>query len=99
MVNSGHVKLNVVRQCILLKVARSSLYYKRAGESAINLTVMQEIDRAFAEWPFLGVRQMRRYMVSLGYNAGRKRVRRLMDDRSEERRVGKECRSRWSPYH
>ena len=22
-----------------------------------------------------------------------------MDDRSEERRVGKECRSRWSPYH
>ena len=24
---------------------------------------------------------------------------RLLDDRSEERRVGKECRSRWSPYH
>ena len=23
----------------------------------------------------------------------------LMPDRSEERRVGKECRSRWSPYH
>ena len=23
----------------------------------------------------------------------------LTDDRSEERRVGKECRSRWSPYH
>ena len=23
----------------------------------------------------------------------------LADDRSEERRVGKECRSRWSPYH
>jgi len=23
----------------------------------------------------------------------------LGDDRSEERRVGKECRSRWSPYH
>ena len=27
-------------------------------------------------------------MVVLGY-----------EDRSEERRVGKECRSRWSPYH
>src|SRR2546422_8897083 len=26
------------------------------------------------------------------------RVKRL-DTRSEERRVGKECRSRWSPYH
>ena len=23
----------------------------------------------------------------------------LPTDRSEERRVGKECRSRWSPYH
>ena len=27
-------------------------------------------------------------------NKGRKRI-----TRSEERRVGKECRSRWSPYH
>ena len=23
----------------------------------------------------------------------------VANDRSEERRVGKECRSRWSPYH
>ena len=23
----------------------------------------------------------------------------IMEKRSEERRVGKECRSRWSPYH
>ena len=23
----------------------------------------------------------------------------IADPRSEERRVGKECRSRWSPYH
>ena len=27
-------------------------------------------------------------------------IREMIDrDRSEERRVGKECRSRWSPYH
>ena len=26
-------------------------------------------------------------------------VRKLHEARSEERRVGKECRSRWSPYH
>src|SRR5256885_6595431 len=25
--------------------------------------------------------------------------RRIVEARSEERRVGKECRSRWSPYH
>ena len=28
-----------------------------------------------------------------------KTVIKLTDERSEERRVGKECRSRWSPYH
>src|SRR2546430_17332227 len=28
-----------------------------------------------------------------------RRARRAGDSRSEERRVGKECRSRWSPYH
>ena len=27
------------------------------------------------------------------------RVARIFVTRSEERRVGKECRSRWSPYH
>ena len=26
-------------------------------------------------------------------------LRKLLTTRSEERRVGKECRSRWSPYH
>ena len=26
-------------------------------------------------------------------------VSQMSSDRSEERRVGKECRSRWSPYH
>ena len=35
------------------------------------------------------------------YNAGRVQATGfpLIDARSEERRVGKECRSRWSPYH
>ena len=27
------------------------------------------------------------------------KVRSIISERSEERRVGKECRSRWSPYH
>ena len=31
-------------------------------------------------------------IVKLNLNAGK-------TTRSEERRVGKECRSRWSPYH
>ena len=47
MVNWGYAKLSIVRQCILLKVVLSNLYDERTGESAINLTRMQEIDRAF----------------------------------------------------
>ena len=31
--------------------------------------------------------------------SGKTTVPILDHDRSEERRVGKECRSRWSPYH
>src|SRR3712207_9570683 len=31
--------------------------------------------------------------------AVRAEAQRVFDERSEERRVGKECRSRWSPYH
>src|SRR2546430_16470870 len=31
--------------------------------------------------------------------AGRERLYEFCRERSEERRVGKECRSRWSPYH
>ena len=35
------------------------------------------------------------------YDKGRGMIRRwrALSFRSEERRVGKECRSRWSPYH
>ena len=34
-----------------------------------------------------------------GYKQNADSKRTLDADRSEERRVGKECRSRWSPYH
>ena len=35
------------------------------------------------------------YLFSSAKSAGKK----VKSSRSEERRVGKECRSRWSPYH
>jgi Transposase and inactivated derivatives len=78
MVDSGHVQLSVVRQCFLLKIACSGLSYEKAGESPLNLALMREIDRAFTEWPFLGVRQMHHYLASLGYGVGKKRMSRLM---------------------
>src|SRR5258706_8225202 len=35
--------------------------------------------------------------LGLDHGEGRRAI--LVTSRSEERRVGKECRSRWSPYH
>ena len=35
--------------------------------------------------------------IIFGFNEGELNL--LLLKRSEERRVGKECRSRWSPYH
>jgi len=78
MVVPGHEKLSIVRQCALLKISRSGLYYAPRGESAINLALTREIDQVFTEWPFMGVRQMRAYLKLQGYNVGIKRVRRLM---------------------
>ena len=43
-----------------------------------------------------------RYRTMKGYMVPRnisRRYRDFISIRSEERRVGKECRSRWSPYH
>ena len=37
--------------------------------------------------------------VKFGITTGNKEYLSKNDERSEERRVGKECRSRWSPYH
>ncbi len=50
----------------------------------------------------LGTHPMDAYRYLVGSGAEELVVRALPPgkrDRSEERRVGKECRSRWSPYH
>lgn len=44
-----HPDLSVRRQCSLLSLARSSLYYQPRGESAENLAFMEIIDRQFLE--------------------------------------------------
>ena len=62
----------------MLLTQKNGLYSESPAESAINLTLMQKIDRTFTGWPFLGVRQMCRYLVSLGCSASKKRILRLM---------------------
>ena len=37
--------------------------------------------------------------LTIDFTGGTRWEIKFADPRSEERRVGKECRSRWSPYH
>lgn len=78
MISRDHVGLSLTRQCKLLKLSRSSLYYKPAGENAVTLKLMNEIDRVFTKYPFFGSRQIAAYLPRTGFHAGRHRVRRLM---------------------
>ncbi len=78
MVDPGHARLSIVRQCRLMSIARSSFYYEGKGESPLNLRLMRLIDEQFLETPFYGSRQMKRWLYRQGYMVSRKRVRRLM---------------------
>ncbi|NCO21803.1 MAG: IS3 family transposase, partial [Rhodobacterales bacterium] len=73
-----HPDVSVRRQCTLLSLTRSTLYYRPRGESAENLRFMDIIDRQFPETPWYGSRQMARHMQREGHTCGRHRVRRLM---------------------
>ena len=71
-------KISVVRQCELLGINRTGLYYNGKGESAVNQVLMKEIDRIFMDQPSTGVRKMRDFLRMRGHSVGNKRVRRLM---------------------
>jgi putative transposase len=71
-------ELSQRRQCTLLQLSRSTLYYQPKGESAENLRFMEIIDKQFLETPWYGSRQMARHMKRKGHKCGRHRVRRLM---------------------
>ncbi len=73
-----HPDLSVRRQCSLLSLTRSTLYYQPRGESAENLKFMELIDRQFLETPWYRSRQMARHIQQQGHKCGRHRVRRLM---------------------
>jgi putative transposase len=68
----------VRRQCALLGLSRSSLYYEPAGETAENLRLMRLIDREYTAHPCYGSRRMTAWLVGRGEAVNRKRVQRLM---------------------
>ena len=78
MVDRGHPSLSIVRQCALVGVSRSSLYYRPQGASEEDLSLMGEIDRQYLETPFYGSRRMRAWLGRRGIQVSRKRVQRLM---------------------
>ena len=85
MVERGHPGLPLVRQCALLGLSRSSLYYRPAPADPAEPALMGLIDRQYLRTPFYGSRRMAAWLRRQGHAVNRKRVQRLM------RRMGLEA--------
>ena len=66
------------RQCELLSVSRSSVYYEPVGADEEDLELMREIDELHLKYPFFGSRLISRTLRNKGTIVNRKRVQRLM---------------------
>ena len=70
--------LPVAAQCRLLRVARSSWYYRPVAAAPDELAVMRRIDELHLEYPFYGSRRMAVVLRDDGWAVNRKRTQRLM---------------------
>jgi putative transposase len=68
----------VRRQCELLGLPRSSLYYQPAAETQENVRLMRLIDEEYTAHPFLGSRRLTAWLNEQGEQVNRKRVQRLL---------------------
>jgi putative transposase len=66
------------RQCELLGVSRSSLYYEPVAPDAEELALMRRMDELHLKRPFFGSRMMTRTLKLEGLEVNRKRIQRLM---------------------
>lgn len=78
MIERTHPDLSIRRQCELVGLNRSTLYYEPAQESALNLELMRLMDEQYLKTPFYGWPRMLAYLRRLGYEVNHKRVRRLL---------------------
>ena len=78
MADREHSSLSMTRQCALLGVSRSGMYYRSRGTSEEDLALMQAMDRQYLETPFFESRRTRVWLERQGMVVGRKRVQRLM---------------------
>ena len=71
--------LSIRRQCRLLHIHRSMIYYDLSEETVENLELMKKLDHLYLEDPSAGSRRMSSYLRrQTGKATNRKRVRRLM---------------------
>ncbi|MEP2472236.1 DDE-type integrase/transposase/recombinase [Roseobacter sp.] len=63
MINRDRTDLSLTKQCKLLKISRSSLYYVPFGVNAETSALISEIDRVFMNYPFFGSRQIAAYLL------------------------------------
>jgi len=89
----------VVTQCRLLRVARSTLYYRPVPVSADDLAVMRRMDELHLAWPFYGSRRMAAVLRREGWAVNRKRAKRLMKVMAIEAIYQKPNTSKGHPDH
>jgi len=77
-VELAHPEISLGRQCELLGLARSSLYYQERGESERNLKLLRLLDEQYTRTPFYGVPRMTAWLGTQGESVNEKRVRRLL---------------------
>jgi len=92
-------RVSVRKQCELLELNRSSLYYEPVPLSEADLGLMNVIDEEFTKRPCLGARQMMWRLRDLGYSIGRKHTRSLMRELGLEAVFPKKNTSRRNPEH
>lgn len=70
--------MSLSRQCELLTLARSSVYYRLTAPPEEELRLMRDLDELHLEHPWMGSRSLRDQLGRRGVPVGRDRVRRLM---------------------
>lgn len=78
LIEPDHESLSIRRQCELLGLPRSTLYYQPATETTENLRLMRLLDEQYLKTPFYGSRKMVVWLAARGEVVNRKRVQRLM---------------------
>jgi putative transposase len=77
MIRVSHKELSVRKQCEILSVPRSTLYYAPIPEKPENVKMMHIMDKHLLKHPTEGVLSMVDMLKDLGYPVGPKRIRRL----------------------